>query len=121
MKVRTGFVSNSSTSSFCVIGFMIKDKSLENVMKKEGFEECYELGEQLGEKNMVAWSGSDYGVKDGHTIVGRLLMDISDDGDECESKEFDLDKISKELEDIKKRFNIADSVKPKIYTGTRCS
>ena len=34
MKIRTGFVSNSSTSSFCVYGKRLSDEQYENILKK---------------------------------------------------------------------------------------
>ena len=41
MKIRTGFVSNSSSSSFCIVGISVQDGELSDLF--DVGEECYEF------------------------------------------------------------------------------
>lgn len=66
MKIRNGFVSNSSSSSFCICGIWISDYnvSFEDTDEDEPCESIPELVEKYGEECGITYSGSEgeYGI-----------------------------------------------------------
>ena len=86
MKVRAGFVSNSSSSSFCIYGVemdfdemieKIKESNIiseEDMEKMEENDELYEVGEILEEKlGLSTYQCDDY------FWIGRRWAEIDDD------------------------------------------
>ena len=67
MKFRTGFVSNSSTSSFCILGFCVTKEELANIFPQITNEEdsLYDYSEELGK-------------------LGLELQSCNNDGEWCE-------------------------------------
>jgi hypothetical protein len=82
MKTRTGFVSNSSTTSFCIFGVKIDKNKLnlpEEEMEKLDKYTFYEyLEEEFNKNNMNFYiiNDPDY---DSEIYVGRSWSDIRDD------------------------------------------
>lgn len=72
MKVRTGFVSNSSTTSFCIVGSYVKD------LGDEFEDKLYELGSKLSSYG-YDWSGDRY--------VGLSIRQMNDEETLAEFKE----------------------------------
>lgn len=109
MKIRNGFVSNSSSSSFIVFGFKAKD-----VLSKEDLEDREKLYKRnpFGIKNIEFVSDDREGG-----LVGYVLADVSDCDLQFEDYEVSLDELSAKLEEFTKKYNVA--IKPKIYMGTR--
>ena len=103
MKVRTGFVSNSSSSSFIAVGFKEKDA----VFPPEDNETVDDLHDEL----CVAGEEGIWGIS-----IARNLEDM--DIEELTSEK--LDEARKEVIELCKKYNIVvDPANIKIYYGTR--
>jgi len=72
MKVRSGFVSNSSTSSFVIYGTELTSDMRESLEAKHG-EDC-EVYEVLEDEGIQYYSETEYG-----TIVGVSFTSIGED------------------------------------------
>jgi len=146
MKSRNGFVSNSSTSSFVVIGFIL-DKPLDDEQfvlaaypkekidaaiargrerkgDKFSMDRCYSnfIGDYFnsGEHNFVYMDNEENGAPKDKCVFGINVANWTDDGEgECETIE-DLEKLLVELADAKKKFGLVGGV-PKIFVGTKMS
>lgn len=146
MKSRNGFVSNSSTSSFVVLGFTL-DKPLDDeqfvltVYPKDVIDAAIVRGrERKGDKfsmdrlysdfredyfdsgphNFVYMDNEENGAPKDKCVFGISVASWTDDGSgECEATG-DLEKLLVELADAKKKFNLNGGV-PKIFVGTRMS
>ena len=139
MKIRVGFVSNSSSSSFVVIGYRVKfSKSKMDGIKKEMFEndknnhkhwktlsdvEDYEVQEFLEEKYgndfimMSRWETS-FRTKDGEEIIGVVLSDVSsEDAGGEEDSELSFTDLQKKIKVVKNNFEVIGE--PTIFSGTR--
>jgi len=127
MKIRTGFVSNSSTSSFILLGYTIPKNNisqeelmnlvyLDEIPKGKVWNECdedekYDIMCELSESGICIVNYMEDGAPDDDTfVVGyRQLLDIEDEYEE----EPILDIISK-VEKIGKRLGRYDM---KLITG----
>ena len=114
MKVRNGFVSNSSTSSFVIVGVRLPE--FEEKLDTIGYGDEYdEFMENLEEKVDVILYGSDDGVEG--LVVGFVIAEFYDDqGVPDQVLDFS------DLEDFAQRLLEDFDVKRediKIYTGTR--
>ena len=139
MKIRNGFVSNSSTSSFCIIGFDIgKDKKALAKVKK--LNKGLGIGEENDDDYFDDYTFTDYlqehlkiddiifrvgngenECESGEVVVGILLADnSSDDSSNPDPEEFNLQDFSKKLEKIRNTFGIK-CINPTKYTGNRMS
>jgi len=102
MKIRNGFVSNSSSSSFIMIGV--------DVAKINNFKER-KVGNRMIE--------SLYIESDIDELVGFVLAHYSDE-DYLEANNFPIGEISKLSNDLAKELNV-DVSEVKLYFGTRPS
>ena len=128
MKTRNGFVSNSSSSSFVIVGI---DLPRENYTTPK---QLLELAQQLGFdgdeddaidflynqpfKNGIIVSDEDDGAPQGKIIIGCLVSrpDIFGGGG-LEPKSVDLNTTVKQVEKVLEKMGI---IKPlKIFSGTR--
>jgi len=98
MKVRNGFVSNSSTSSFLIYGVQIEDLSdIEDVIEKlnlseDAQDDRYEIAEALTKDTTLSYNCPfDYGV-----YIGKSWAEIEDDETGASFKK----SIKKEIENI---------------------
>jgi len=77
MKIRQGFVSNSSTTSFCIYGICAEGDELDILKKKFNTEDLWEIYTKLEELGFYVSSGPD--TFEGILYIGRSFDDIKDD------------------------------------------
>ena len=136
MKIRSGFVSNSSSSSFVVKGYLLpKDNFNYNkmieIMDKFEFDYGEDLDEDtikdifyweftdmLSSKNIYIGTNTEDGCPDDNTLmIGELLAEADDEGGYFDTMVLDLEN-SPSLEDLKEKLDINAPIK--IIVGTRC-
>jgi len=98
MKIRNGFVSNSSSSSFIINGVKITNEEAENINNKFSWRDLYDMNIKL-EQNRNYFCGedpdgyiigvSDQGLDDGNVLELKLLTE--------ERKQEIVNKITEDL------------------------
>ena len=78
MKIRNGFVSNSSTSSFLIFGASFDESEFTEIAKKLGIEDAgnYEIGESVAEKLGLEYHSGQEGY---NNYIGKTWDSIKDD------------------------------------------
>ena len=113
MKKKLGFVSNSSSSSFVIVGTKIERSEREEVFKKitklENVEDVY-LPDFIGKDICLTDDGPDY--------IGKIIFDAKRDEDSPEDAAYDISEIEKEGREILDRVGLQDR-EVKIYSGVR--
>lgn len=101
MKVRTGFVSNSSSSSFAIWGASFDTDELLEVIKNQLTEEQYEMIKEQDEALENVWSVNGlemYEDYEGQRVyIGRSWSDIDDDQTGKQFKNYVQKKIEKAI------------------------
>ena len=129
MKIRNGFVSNSSSSSFVIVGYKMTDLDLsdenkKNMMYKLGYQEkssyfadnwydfLYSDSLEKISKN-IGYLG-DYG---GSGYIGVIIVDIQSDSYDRKSSSIELNEVNDKIKKLKEFLSI--EIDPKIYSDTR--
>lgn len=107
MKIRNGFVSNSSSSSFVLMGVEVNEISKELLEKIRDDQP----------DRLCVLDGSEGGLKESQCAVGLFLAIHSDDYSEPES--ISVDKALKDLKDALVKVGLPTE-DIKIFSGTRC-
>lgn len=116
MKTRSGFVSNSSSSSFIVIGCQFDDElkaELEKMYPLKGDEEEYDWRERVQSEIGL----SILYVEPGY-VIGKVLADFDGDGKYLERQEHSLNDLGAIMEDVARKLKRLDI---KLHMGTRPS
>ena len=134
MKSRNGFVSNSSSSSFVIVGYKMGSVFSElNNEKKEAIIRKYNP-KMLSSETFVKYGlddiwtdflySSDFGIKgvgylsdDGPGYIGVILADIRSEDSYIQKSEMPIEDVFGKIKALQDAFGISDP--PKIITGTR--
>lgn len=120
MKIRTGFVSNSSTSSFIIAGVPLKNLGVseEELIKKinEVFNEKNEEDDELYEA-LAAHGIDEVGGNEGCFIIGKEIVSFSDESgiEEIELSQEQINQAFYEVAEFLKKLGFTNKVK--LYGG----
>ena len=122
MKIRSGFVSNSSSSSFVIIGFKLPtdDESKKKFLKYKGIEIPEDDDDLWSAYSDALYDTSSVLTGDGEYWAGKIISDSN--GNDCgdmERNEIDITAAIAEAEAMREIFDIDPSVPVKLITGER--
>jgi hypothetical protein len=108
MKIRNGFVSNSSSSSFVVYGYLLKEKYVKDQLSKneelkkqikedELSQTLYEIKEKLNNDIEILYDEDD-GLKNNEVLFGINISKFDIDCGDIKERRISIIKLDKELE-----------------------
>ena len=118
MRVRQGFVSNSSSSSFVVIGYAFDEDFLEE------YENEDEVLDDLHSNFTVLTSG-DGDAPPGVIVIGSDMFEIDSETSAIDAIKYSLQDITNKIIEVKKELldqldiDEEDLPQPEIYAGVR--
>jgi hypothetical protein len=95
MKIRTGFVSNSSTTSFCIYGVELEKSSIREYLKKQLVREYDEADIDFLISKYSKNLEYNYGPESDYVYIGRSFTSIKDDETGAQFKQNIKDEIAK--------------------------
>lgn len=121
MKLRADFVTNSSTASYVVLGFKIKDGEFDyaRALKKLGVTDVEEavFWDALYGLDCAVLHGREDGLpSDDEHVVGKYIAYFSDDG-YADPAEIRLRNVFKPVRDLRERLGLITRIK--LYIGTK--
>jgi len=120
MKIKQDFVTNSSTTSYVMLGYRINFSGdiNESEEAKKQLEDLEEKAEKVG---YSVFAGDEMGAPDNlSAYIGIVLSEISDSCAFNES-EFEVEELISKLEKLRIDLNLSKEQKLKIITTTRMS
>ena len=120
MKTRSGFVSNSSSSSFIIMGVPLNE-SIEALMRKivppEADEEDWDYYDRY---QSITGLSVLYTERPHAYLVGQIIADVGSDGDYLEFKEYSIYDLEILASNVMRQLGLGD-LQPKLMMGTRPS
>lgn len=131
MKIRTGYVSNSSSSSFVVAGYVLEDKDKSRIWqllkefkpeiaKKYDNVDDYlmDIGSGFTDNDIsIIYGNSDNGLPENKTFIGKFLGKDNGDYIRFENKAVDMEILRNELREFEKYLTV-DEFSLKVIIGT---
>jgi hypothetical protein len=116
MKIKTDFVTNSSTTSYIMLGYSIKVGGRDRVIS---LGELRERAEKLGYQ---LFEGDEMGAQDNnHVLVGEIIGEMNSENYGFKEKEIDFNDLVKKVKKLKEDLGLPETTIPKVICTTRVS